>query len=110
MVETKADTKMLYRYLGKTGLRVSVLSFGNMIQVVPEGDKQTPMTAAVKRCLEYGINFFDTAELYGFGEAEVLLGQALINLKVKREEVVISTKLFWGPAGKKGIAEHLGFY
>ena len=59
------------------------------------------MTESVKRCLAHGINYIDTAELYGFGEAERLLGNSLKDLKVKREEVVISTKIFHG-AGDKG--------
>lgn len=54
------------------------------------------MTESVKRCLEHGINFIDTAEMYGFGEAEAVLGKSLKDLGVKREELVISTKLFWG--------------
>lgn len=59
------------------------------------------MTESVKRCLAHGINYIDTAELYGFGEAERLLGNSLKDLKVEREEVVISTKIFHG-AGDKG--------
>lgn len=55
------------------------------------------MDDSVAACLKYGINFFDTAELYGFGTAEELLGQSFKNLKVKREEVVVTTKLFWTP-------------
>ena len=61
------------------------------------------MNDSVKKCLEYGINYFDTAELYGFGDAEILLGNSLKELNVKREEIVISTKLFYLPAGKKSV-------
>lgn len=43
-----------------------------------------------------GINFFDTAELYGFGEGEKQFGTALKALNVPREDLVVSTKLFWG--------------
>jgi len=53
----------------------------------------------VKKCLELGINFFDTAEVYAAGESEINLGKALKKLNVKREEVVISTKLFRGAYG-----------
>ena len=62
--------------------------------------------------MELGINYFDTAELYGFGDAEVILGQALKDAGVKREEVVISTKLFWG-AGlpcDRPVADHFAYY
>ena len=73
MVEAK-KTQMEYRYLGKTGLKVSVLSYGNMISFIGQDDKQKFMNDSVQRCLEHGINFFDTATMYGFGEAETLLG------------------------------------
>jgi aryl-alcohol dehydrogenase-like predicted oxidoreductase len=43
-----------------------------------------------------GINFFDTAEVYGFGEAERQFGNAFEQLKTKREDIVLSSKLFWG--------------
>ena len=88
---TKPDSsKMEYRYLGPTGLRVSVLSWGTFVNHTD--DKLT--TESVKYCLEHGINYFDTAELYGFGLAETSLGKALKELNVQREKIVISTKLF----------------
>lgn len=73
MVEEK-KTQMVYRYLGRTGLKVSALSFGNMITIVGQEDKQKFMNDSVQRSMDHGINFFDTAEMYGFGEAETLLG------------------------------------
>ena len=51
--------------------------------------------AIIAKLLSYGVNFIDTAEGYGLGKAETLLGQSLINLKVRREDVVISTKLYF---------------
>lgn len=56
---------MLYRFLGKSGLEVSALGFGNMINFDPK-DEETNI-AIVKRAFELGINFFDTAENYGAG-------------------------------------------
>ena len=44
--------------------------------------------------MEYGVNYFDTAEYYGYGQAEILLGNAFKELNVKREEIVVSTKIF----------------
>ena len=85
MPDTK---KMEYRYLGNSGLRVSVLSFGNW-----EHDEKKTLEC-VKTCLNNGINFFDTAESYGLGTAEIALGKALKELNVPREKVVISTKIF----------------
>ena len=81
-------TKMEYRYLGNSGLRVSVLSFGNW----EHDDKRT--LECVKTCLNNGVNFFDTAEVYGLGTAEIALGKALKELNVPREKIVVSTKIF----------------
>lgn len=53
--------------------------------------------------MEFGINFFDTAEIYSLGQAEVLLGQAFKDLNVKREDIVVSTKLFFGTDGFWGL-------
>jgi len=64
---------MIYRYLGNTGLRVSVLSFGNMVQHQANADGQKFTTDSVRKALSIGINFFDTAEMYGFGQADTLL-------------------------------------
>ena len=88
---SKPDTsKMEYRYLGPTGLRVSVVSWGNWVNNA--SDKLT--VDSVKFCLEHGINFFDTAEVYGLGAGETSLGKALKELNVQREKIVVSTKIF----------------
>ena len=71
------------------------------------------MNESIKRCLEYGINYFDTSELYGFGKAEELLGQAFKDLNVKREEIVVSTKLFHGAGPQDvemGFIDHMKYY
>lgn len=46
-----------------------------------------------------GINFFDTAEVYGEGQAEKSMGVALKNLNVSREDYIVSTKIYWGKPG-----------
>lgn len=56
---------MEYRKLGPTGLKVSVLGFGNMINYKPENTDVDD--AIIQKCLDSGINFFDTAELYADG-------------------------------------------
>lgn len=66
----QSSSNMEYRYLGNSGLRVSVVSFGNFVN----WNDETLCTESVKYCLEHGINFFDTAEVYGFGKAETLIG------------------------------------
>lgn len=97
MVELSTN-QMEYRYLGNTGLKVSALGFGNMINHIAD-DPVASTTEIVKKCLEHGINFFDTAEGYSAGKAEIYLGQAFKNLKVKREDIVVSTKIFLGTDG-----------
>ena len=91
--ELVPDTsKMEYRYLGNSGLRVSVLSFGNW----SDHEDEKKMEELIKTCLENGVNFFDTAEGYGMGKAETSLGKALKALNVPREKIVVSTKIFKG--------------
>ena len=94
MVEaTDKKNNMIYRYLGPTGLKVSVLGYGTYMT----DDTKNPQeltTSTVKRALEYGINFFDTAEMYDSGNAEICLGNTFKELKVRREEIVVTTKIF----------------
>jgi len=73
--------------LGKTELQVGAVAFGGM-SLTPE--RREAGKAAVRRALELGINFFDTADVYSRGESEVILGEALRG--VAREEVVIASK------------------
>ena len=83
-------SNMEYRYLGNTGLRVSVISFGNM----NENSNEELIKDLVQKCLEKGINFFDTAEAYGLGKAEETLGKAFKALNIPREKIVVTTKIF----------------
>jgi voltage-dependent potassium channel beta subunit len=84
-------SNMIYRYLGNSGLRVSVISWGNWINTKDESDITYN---TVKLAIENGVNFFDTAEIYGLGEGETSLGKALEKLGKRREDLVISTKIF----------------
>ena len=82
---------MIYNNFGRSGLKISVISFGNMINYT---EKTYPEDRdIIAAALKHGINHFDTAEIYAQGEAEVQLGKILKELKVPREEVVISTKV-----------------
>jgi voltage-dependent potassium channel beta subunit len=84
--------KMAYRNLGNTGLRVSVLSYGTWLTAHdPKSEQQ--IIDCIKRSYELGVNFFDTAEIYGAGVAETIMGKGLKELNAPREELVISTKL-----------------
>jgi 1-deoxyxylulose-5-phosphate synthase len=79
---------MEYRTLGKTDLKVSRLSLGAMTfggQVAEEG-----AIRMVDRCLEHGVNFYDTANVYNQGKSEIILGKAL---RGRRHQVVLSTKV-----------------
>lgn len=87
-----ARDKMVYRYLGNSGLKVSVLSYGNWL-TAHDPKSEESIIKCIKRAYELGINFFDTAEIYGAGVAETIMGKAFKELNVEREELVVSTKL-----------------
>jgi len=81
---------MDYRFLGKTGVRVSSLCFGTMSF---GGDADEAMSAAMfHRCREVGINFFDCANVYQHGVAEEILGRLIADC---RDEVVITSKVYF---------------
>ncbi|MEJ0000457.1 MAG: aldo/keto reductase [Verrucomicrobiota bacterium] len=89
---------MQYTNLGSTGLKVSRICLGTMTygskkwrQWVLEEGESRPF---IKRALEAGINFFDTADVYSVGASEEILGRALKDFGPSREELVIATKLF----------------
>ena len=89
--KTLPDTsKMEYRYLGGSGLRVSILGYGNWAN----NDNEQLTFDSIKLALEHGINFFDTAEVYGNGKGEISIGNALKKLNVPREKIVVSTKIY----------------
>ncbi len=100
---------MEYRRLGKAGIKLSELSFGAWVTFGTQLDvnaAQELMTAAY----DAGVNFFDNAEVYARGEAETIMGKVLKKAGWKRENLVISTKLFWGddsPNGKGLSHKHL---
>lgn len=87
---------MEFRSLGTTGLKVSVLSFGTMS--FAGNDRQSIIGSTdvaearrlVDRCLDAGVNLFDTADVYSRGESERVLGEAL---KGRRDRVVLATKV-----------------
>jgi len=88
---------MEYRFLGPTGLKVSLISYGSWMFEHENSQQSTIET--VKKALEYGINYFDNAEGYGSGKSETELGVAFKTLKIQRENIVVSTKIFRGPVG-----------
>jgi len=90
------SSKMVYSNLGRSGLKVSKISYGNWINCSDAEEAQNLANELVKVAFSKGINFFDTAENYGKGEGERQLGIALNNLNVPRSDYVISTKIFNG--------------
>jgi len=95
------NDKMQYANLGKSGLKVSRICLGMMSYGTPQWREwvldYNASVPFIKAALDAGINFFDTAQMYSDGESEVVLGKALIELGVKRSDVVIATKIH--PAG-----------
>jgi voltage-dependent potassium channel beta subunit len=88
-------TNMEYRQLGRSGIKVSLLSFGSWVTF----DTQIADDAAVE-CMQAardaGCNFFDNAETYAAGRSEEIMGEALRRLEWPRWSYVLTTKLFWG--------------
>ena len=96
---------MRYKKFGNTGLFVSELCLGAMTFGGQDGLwgqigqlQQEEANRLVGRALEAGVNFIDTADVYAEGRSETITGQALRDLKVARDEVVLATKVF-GPTG-----------
>ncbi len=87
--------KMPYRNLGRSGLKVSVLSFGSWVTFGPQlaGRGAADCLQAAR---DAGVNFFDNAEAYSGGESERIMGEAIRELGWQRHDYVVSTKLFWG--------------
>ncbi len=93
---------MEYRHLGRSGLKVSALSYGAWVTFgdqIDEGLAEACMHAAY----EAGVNFFDNAEAYAGGKAEIMMGNILKRSGWKRSDLVISTKIFWGGKGPNDV-------
>ena len=108
---------MQYVNLGKTGMKVSRLCLGMMSygskewrEWILDEEQAKPF---IKRALDAGINFFDTADVYSIGESERITGNLLKHLGVKRENVVVATKVnagFWGIGRKLNYTGELMMY
>jgi aryl-alcohol dehydrogenase-like predicted oxidoreductase len=83
---------MKYRKLGNSDLLISEIGFGSWLTFTDPQRKQLAISC-VHRALDLGINFLDTANVYGRGAAEMVLGEALAG--IKRETYVLATKLFF---------------
>ncbi|MCX2561228.1 aldo/keto reductase [Acetobacter farinalis] len=109
---------MKYNPLGRTGLQVSELCLGTMtfggqgpVWGQVGGLVQAEADALVRSALEAGINFIDTANVYSYGLSEQMTGQALRNLGVARDDVVVATKVLApmgdGPNARGASRSHI---
>ncbi|HEX9013810.1 MAG TPA: aldo/keto reductase [Anaerolineaceae bacterium] len=99
---------MHYRRLGHSGLKVSEISLGSWITFGSQIEEQAA-TELIHAAYDHGINFFDNADMYANGRAEMVMGRAIKDLP--REALVISSKVFWptmpGPNGRGLSRKHI---
>lgn len=93
---------MQYRSLGKSGLKVSALSFGAWVTFGDQVDDSMAYSL-MKTAYDAGINFFDNAEGYAAGRAEQVMGRVIKKAGLKRSDLVLSTKIFWGGKGPNDV-------
>ena len=89
---------MEYRRLGSAGLQVSALSYGAWVTFGTQVDDDTAYEL-MKTAYDAGVNFFDNAEAYAGGQAEIVMGKVIKRAGWKRSDLVLSTKIFWGGSG-----------
>lgn len=89
---------MEYRHLGRSGLKVSALSYGSWVTF---GDQVDTDVAAecMQVAYDHGVNFFDNAEAYAGGQSERMMGEIIQEKDWDRTDLVVSTKIFWGGEG-----------
>ena len=91
---------MEYRRLGKSGLQVSALSFGAWVTFAQQITRETA-TQLMTTAFDAGVNFFDNAEAYAEGQAEIVMGEILRERAWPRDEWTVSSKVFFGAGGEK---------
>lgn len=89
---------MEFRFLGRSGLQVSALSFGSWVTFGDQLDESSA-SACLKTAVDAGMNFIDCAESYAGGRAETMLGNIIRRMGWKRSDLIVSTKIFWGGKG-----------
>jgi voltage-dependent potassium channel beta subunit len=98
---------MIYRNLGKSGLKVSVLSFGSWVSFSKQiNDKVADELMSI--AYNNGVNFFDNAEVYALGESEKMMGRVLKKKKWDRTSYIVSSKAFFGWRGKENKPNQTG--
>lgn len=90
---------MEYRYMGRTGLQLSVVSFGSWVTFHKQIEDHKA-DELMGMAYDAGINFFDNAEAYAGGESELMMGRILKNKQWDRTSYVLSSKVYFGLQGK----------
>jgi aryl-alcohol dehydrogenase-like predicted oxidoreductase len=100
---------MRYNFLGNSGLSVSAVSFGNWI-TGHNADEEETQFQCFDKAVRSGVNFLDTAEVYGDGVAESVLGNIIKRGDYDRDTIIVSTKFMKcgnGPNGRNLSRKHL---
>ena len=98
---------MEYRYMGKTGLQLSTLSFGSWVTFHKQIDDKIA-DELMGIAYEQGVNFFDNAEVYAVGESEKMMGRVLSKKNWDRTSIVLSSKAYFGWRGKENKPNQTG--
>jgi len=98
MADKALKKKMIYRRLGRSGLKVSVFSFGSWVSFDTQMKDDVAMEC-MQTAFDAGCNFFDNAEAYAAGESEAIMGRVISELGWRRTNFVLSSKFFWGIEG-----------
>ena len=98
---------MEYRRMGKTGLQLSVLSFGSWVSFHKQIDDSVA-DELMGIAYDNGVNFFDNAEVYALGESEKMMGRVLKKKNWDRTSYTVSSKVFWGWRGKENKPNQSG--
>ncbi|KAM7218724.1 dihydroceramide delta(4)-desaturase [Rhypophila decipiens] len=107
MAKPEGLPPMEYRFLGRSGLQVSAIALGGWLT---SGGHVNPESTfnGMKAAYDCGVNFFDCAESYADGELERVMGEAIRKFGWKRNDLVISTKIYWGNAFGEIKANNVG--
>lgn len=96
---------MLYRSLGRSGLKLSVVSFGSWVTFANQLDEASAVEL-MACAFDRGVNFFDNAESYAHGESERLMGRAIHKLGWSRDQFCVSSKVFFGSVPDPKPTQH----
>jgi voltage-dependent potassium channel beta subunit len=98
---------MQYRRLGKSGLKLSLLSFGSWVSFHKQIDDKKA-TELMGLAYDHGVNFFDNAEIYALGESERMMGRVIKKMKWERSSYCVSSKVYFGWRGEQNKPNQTG--